>query len=411
MRLDPNLCILCRGRGSCGLSYCPVLSRTRAQIKLKKVESSKVIEGSSPPAVFVGRYGYPYVRIGASTPPLMGDTSLYDYPENWLSLKIDDVLDFRWSLITGFTVNQVRAVDNPLVESMRLMVMSVKPVDVYIEVSKPPRPVITFDEHLPPMGPRSPLEKVKLIGNPSIPKPIDTVVSDHDLEAEKAVLKLYFDGIPVSHIEKIFSIGALGVREQRRLVPTRWSITAVDYIISRNLLKSVKKYEVLGEIQVFEHRIHGNSFLAILYPEKWSYEWMEAWWSGSTWNPLSSSVVVEGDYEDYKGRDTYPGIGGCYYASMLATLEYLNRVKKQATAILLREIYPSFNIPIGVWFVRESVRAMFSKPPVLKTTSLKEVRSYLDTATELGALKWFSTSRLIRRITTGRKITDYFEKG
>jgi hypothetical protein len=411
MRLDPNLCILCRGRGFCGLSYCPVLSRTRAQIKLKKVESSKVIEGSSPPAVFVGRYGYPYVRIGASTPPLMGDTSLYDYPEKWLNLKIDDVLDFRWSLITGFTVNQVRAVDNPLVENMRLMVMSVKPVDVYIEVSKPPRPVITFDEHLPPMGPRSPLEKVKIIGNPSIPKPIDTVVSDHDLEAEKAVLKLYFDGIPVSHIQKIFSIGALGVRGQRKLVPTRWSITAVDYIISRNLLKSVKKYEVLGEIQVFEHRIHGNLFLAILYPEKWSYEWMEAWWPGSTWNPLSSSVVVEGDYEDYKGRDTYPGIGGCYYASMLATLEYLNRVKKQATAILLREIYPSFNIPIGVWFVRESVRAMFSKPPVLKTTSLKEVGSYLDTATKLGALKWFSSSRLIRRIITGRKITDFFEKG
>ncbi|MFZ8791124.1 MAG: Nre family DNA repair protein [Thermosphaera aggregans] len=411
MRLDPNLCILCRGRGFCGLSHCPVLSRTRAQVKLKKVESSKVIEGSSPPAVFVGRYGYPYVRIGASTPPLMGDTSLYDYPEKWLGLKIDDVLDFRWSLITGFTVNQVRAVDNPLVENVRLMVMSVKPVDVYIEVSKPPRPVITFDEHLPPMGPRSPLEKVKIIGNPSIPKPIDSVVSDHDLEAEKAVLKLYFDGVPVSHIQKIFSIGALGVRGQRRLVPTRWSITAVDCIISRNLLKSVKKYEVLGEIQVFEHRIHGNLFLAILYPEKWSYEWMEAWWPGSAWNPLSSSVVVEGDYEDYKGRDTYPGIGGCYYASMLATLEYLNRVKKQATAILLREIYPSFNIPIGVWFVRESVRAMFSKPPVLKTTSLKEVGSYLDTATKLGALKWFSSSRLIQRIISERKITDFFEKG
>lgn len=138
MKLDPSICILCRGRGYCGLSYCPVLSKSRAQLKLRKVEDSKVIEGSSPPAVFVGRHGYPYVRVGTSTPPLIGDTSIYDYPEKWLSLRLDDILDFRWSLITGFTVSQVRSVDNPLLENIKLVAMSIKPVDIYLEVSKPP---------------------------------------------------------------------------------------------------------------------------------------------------------------------------------------------------------------------------------------------------------------------------------
>ncbi|MEM4833562.1 MAG: hypothetical protein QXT57_00355, partial [Thermosphaera sp.] len=166
-----------------------------------------------------------------------------------------------------------------------------------------------------------------------------------------------------------------------------------------------------NEIHVYELRIHGNLFIAILYPEKWSYEWMEAWWPGSAWNPLSTNVVVEGDYEEYKGRDDYPGIGGCYYASMLATLEQLNRFKRQATAILLREIYPSFNIPIGVWFVRESVRTMYSKPPVLKTTSFNEVIEFLNRSTRLGSSKWISSSRLLRRILGGRRITDYLKNG
>ncbi|MEM0377789.1 MAG: Nre family DNA repair protein [Thermosphaera sp.] len=411
MKLDPSICILCRGRGYCGLSYCPVLSKSRAQLKLRKVEDSKVIEGSSPPAVFVGRHGYPYVRVGTSTPPLIGDTSIYDYPEKWLSLRLDDILDFRWSLITGFTVSQVRSVDNPLLENIKLVAMSIKPVDIYLEVSKPPKPIITFDEHVPPMGPRSQLEKIRVIGNPAIPRPVDSVYSDHDLKAEEAVLKLYTSGIPISHIQKVFSVGTLGIRDKRRLVPTRWSITAVDYIISRNLLRNVKKYEVMNEIHVYELRIHGNLFIAILYPEKWSYEWMEAWWPGSAWNPLSTNVVVEGDYEEYKGRDDYPGIGGCYYASMLATLEHLNRFKRQATAILLREIYPSFNIPIGVWFVRESVRTMYSKPPVLKTTSFNEVIEFLNRSTRLGSSKWISSSRLLRRILGGRRITDYLKKG
>lgn len=46
-------------------------------------------------------------------------------------------------------------------------------------------------------------------------------------------------------------------------------------------------------------------------------------------------MIVEGDYEGYNGRSDYPGIGGCYYASMLAALEYLEARRKQATVIIL----------------------------------------------------------------------------
>jgi hypothetical protein len=44
----------------------------------------KDLAGCSPPAVFVGRYGYPKVDIGPLLPPEFGDTSIMDKPEMWV---------------------------------------------------------------------------------------------------------------------------------------------------------------------------------------------------------------------------------------------------------------------------------------------------------------------------------------
>ncbi|MEM3912861.1 MAG: Nre family DNA repair protein [Desulfurococcaceae archaeon] len=410
MRVDPSLCVLCRGRGLCGLSYCPIIASSLASFKLRQVKASRVIEGSTPPAVFVGRFGYPYVRAGPSAPPVVGDTTIYDYPEEWSNLKIENILEYRWSLVTGYKIFDVRKPEDRVLDETRLLVLSNRPVDVRVVLEKPPKPIITFNEYEPPQGPRSPLESIRIIGNPTIPRPMEKAYYDVDLPAKDAVVYLYESNIPVSHIQKAFSLGSFGIKIQRKLVPTRWSITAVDSLLCRYILKEVKTYNPLNEIQVYEHRVHDNLFIGILYPSKWSYEWMEAWWPGSTWNPSGLNVVVEGDYEDYFGRTTYPGIGGCYYASMLAALEHLRRIKKQATAILMREIYPGFNLPIGVWFVRESCRQMFRKDPVLKTNDLREVCEYLNRNTKLGCHKWFNSSKLLKRLTSNRKIEEYFKK-
>jgi len=410
MQFNYSLCVLCRGRGLCGLAYCPVIAKSRALLKLKQVYSSNIIDGSTPPSVFVGRIGYPYVRVGPSTPPLRGDTSIFDFPEAWSRLRVEDILEYRWSLITGYSVFDVRKPENRVLEEVRLLTLSSKPVDVEVVLEKRPKPVIVFSEYEPPQGPRAPLNSLRVLGNPQVPRPIEKVYSDTDLPAVEAVLYLYESNIPVSHIQKVFSVGVLGLKGQRRLVPTRWSITAVDSIVCKALIREIKDYEPLNEILVYEYRIHDNLFTAILYPAKWSYEWIEAWWPGSTWNPRGFRVVVEGSYEDYFGRTTYPEIGGCYYASMLATLEHLRNLKRQATAILLREIYPGFNIPIGVWFVRESCRVMFKNGPVLKTSSLRDVCELLDKTTRLGCSKWFNSSRLIKRLTSTRRIEGFLRR-
>ncbi len=405
--IDPRLCAICRGKGLCGLSYCPLLAKRMALVKLRRVHGSRELYGSSPPSVFIGRYGYPYVNVGPSLPPVVGDTSIYDLPEKWVNLSLEKILDYRWSLVTGSQKISVRDVYSPFITRLHEVVLSVKPVEVEVYLEKPPKPVLSFSEYEPPQGPRAPLKNFRVIGNPRIPRVIDRAYTDTDLKASEAIIMLYERGVPVTHIQRILSIGAVGTKKLRRLVPTRWSITAVDDTVSKHLIEKIKDYPEISEIEVYVRRHYDNLFIAILVPGKWSFEWMEAWWPGSTWNPGESEIVVEGDYEGYHGRTTYASIGGCYYATRLAVAEHLYSRRRQAIAIVLREIYPGFNLPIGVWFVRENIRAMLRRKPVLVTNRLSDALRIIDRETRLGSKKWVKASRLLQRLLYIKKITDY----
>jgi hypothetical protein len=240
---------------------------------------------------------------------------------------------------------------------------------------------------------------------------VERLYSDEDASASEAVIELYQAGIPVSHIQKLLSVGALGRKRSRRLVPTRWAITAVDDTISKHLIEEkIRWFQPLGEVQVFVRSIHKNLLIAILLPGEWSFEWMEAWFPRSTWNPFGESVVIEGDYELYRPRREYASIGGCYYAARLATAEYLTRIQRKAIAVVLREIYPGFDIPIGVWFVREQLRAMYSQQPY-RVSSLEEALKVVDRFSALGSKTWLEKSRIIRMLLTMRRLDEFIERG
>ena len=72
-----------------------------SQSKTRKLIDSLDLAGSTPPGVFVGRYGYPKVDIGPLVPPEMGDTSIMDTPEHWMGKSIQEIVDFRFKLVRG----------------------------------------------------------------------------------------------------------------------------------------------------------------------------------------------------------------------------------------------------------------------------------------------------------------------
>jgi hypothetical protein len=162
------------------------------------------------------------------------------------------------------------------------------------------------------------------------------------------------------------------------------------------LIEDVKRLPIIDSYLFFERRVSRNTFIAVIAPYAWSYEWIEAWFPYTTWNP-GAEVEVEGDWEDYRGRTTYASLGGCYYAARLATAEFMLRTRKQGMAILIREIYEGFFLPIGVWFVRENLRRMFESRPE-KYDQLEDVLERISRSTRLPLSTWLNTSRLLRSL-------------
>ena len=405
-----SLCLICRGsRRLCGRNRCPAILKLYSFMKTKNAVSSNKMIGSSPPGVFVGRIGYPYVYAGPLVPPFIGDTSLFDLPEQWLGKTAEDIIEFRTSLIRGkFRVNVKKPWRNEhfLNETLEIA-LSRNPVDTEVTFRKRPSGRILLDGTLQPMGPSAMLEQMK-IGSSKTDFKIEKAYSDEDLRSEEAIFNLYLSGVPVSRIQRAFSVGAFGIKSQRRLVPTRWSITAVDSIISRNLIeKKVKGNNTINEYRVYEFNYLGNRFIVLLTPSSWRYEWIEAWYPRTVWNPDGLSIAIGGDWEGYKGRTTYASLGGCYYAVRLAVAEFLARERKQAGVVAMREIHPSFITPLGVWINRESVREALKRRPV-KFNNLRDAIDYISRRFSIGIDEWIETSTLLKEALYQEKITKYF---
>jgi len=406
---EGSLCLTCRGsRRLCGKTRCPAILKLYSFIKNKNAVTSNQMVGSSPPGIFVGRFGYPYVYAGPLVPPVVGDTSLFDFPEQWLGKTTDEIIEFRTSLIRGkFRVNVKKPWKNERFLNKTLEVaLSRNSVDTEVTFRKKPSGKLLLDGTLQPMGPSALLERME-VGSFKTDFKIEKAYSDGDLRAEEAILGLYLDGVPVSRLQRAFSVGAFGLKDQRRMVPTRWSITAVDSIVSKNLIeKKIKGKKSINEYRIYEFSYMGNRFVVLLTPSSWKYEWIEAWYPGTVWNPNSQEIAMGGDWEGYRGRTTYASIGGCYYAVRLAVTEFLAKEGRQAGVIAMREIYPSFITPLGVWINRECVREALRRSPV-KFDNLDEAISHLGKRFAIRINEWIRTSALLKEALYQEKITKY----
>ena len=100
--IKSGLCSICKGsRRLCGKDRCPLMIKFYSQQKTLPMIDTKDLAGSSPPAVFVGRFGYPKVDVGPLIPPEFGDTAIMDTPERWVGKSIDEIVDFRFKLVRG----------------------------------------------------------------------------------------------------------------------------------------------------------------------------------------------------------------------------------------------------------------------------------------------------------------------
>ena len=404
---NPRLkqCYICKGsKMLCGKTRCPLLMKYYHSIKKERL-MQKDVQGLSPPAVFVGRYGYPKVAIGPLVPPVKEDTEIYDMPERWIDLSTDDIVDFRASLIRGKKTIGVEDVGNSYVQDLQEVAMAAKPLDMDAHFSRRPSGGLHTDSHAQPYGPSAPLIKFDTT-NPKVDQKVEKAYYDVDMLAADAVKELYKSGIPVSKLQRSFSVGSFGVGKRRKLVPTRWSITAVDDTISKGLRERIKEFPTIDEFRVYESYKFSNRFIILMLPRAWSYELVEAWYPNTIWNPSDSGKFMVSSHEYYEGRKKYAEIGGCFYASRLAIGEKLMSEGRQAEAIVLREAHPGYIMPLGVWHVRENVRNALRQAPS-KFDSFNSAMDHITKRFRIDKQSWIKNSKLLDDASYQKRLEEY----
>lgn len=368
--------------------------------------SMDTLDGTSPPSVFVGRYGYPKVRVGPMIPPVHGDTTIYDKTEMWVGKSLEEIANYRLSLVRGVMSVNVGDTTGRYIENLQELAMSHKPAESEATFEKRPFADTDLDRELrlntdaAPFGPAAPIKTFKA-SSLSADQKIESAFYDGDLKASDAVLALYEKGIETSSIQRVLSMGMLGLKKNRKLVPTRWSISATDDIISASI---VKQNEANGGIDLYEVRQYshlGNYYSVILIPDGvWSFEMIESWYAGD------GRMATGADYEDARGLDHYPSIAGAYFAARLAVAEHLSRRRRKAAALVLREIHPEYVMPVGVWQIREGVREAMKKPASTFDSLDAALASACSTMSQ-SRQEILRYSRLYRNLRSQTRITDF----
>ena len=409
-----RLCIACKGsRLLCGRKTCPLLAALKRRTEFAELTNTKEFFGPST-SVFVGRIGYPNVRVGPMAVLDEKESNVeigrLEDPGEWFAhgLGMEQIIELRSSTLRTKRGEDIKSRSN-FVADIAEIALAKQPVDVELTFKNKPSFNLSFSDVTRPTGASVNVEKMHVTENPKIPKKVDRIVSD-ELRAVEAAEGLYDLGLDVYKVAVILSSGALGLRSAKKMVPTRWSITATDDVIFKKLAAQLKEYPSVDSFYVYESSYMDNHFQILLMPSLFEYENFEAWFPGSVWNDAFGQrpVIVE-EYEGFKGRKQYAAEeGGGYYAVRLAVAEALHKMRRQAGVVVFRAIQPQYFIPLGVWVVRETVRAAFRKKGE-KFNTKKEALDFIDsqlqakTGLKLRIQDFEVQSAILRQ----RRLTDF----
>ena len=378
------------------MAYCKICGEyecKRHSVLLGRARSVTEFSGSSPPEVFVGRWNYPNVYAGILSPEEYGDTKVMSSAEEWHSkrLGISDILRLRNMLIYGRRRDNIKTavLKNRFLSVMQEIAMADKSVSTEFKLR---RPIVKSEEResrVPLISNAGEVENVRLQENPKIRKEVEYLVNDTDVKSKVALLELEKSGIGTSNMIKLLSAGLLGLKKNRKLVPTRWAITAVDSNLSEEKIDKIKYYPEISDFRVFHDEYLGNHYEILLIPRYWSFEVIEI---------SLKNFGVWRDFESVFKRKKYAdSVTGAYYANRLAVCEYLEKIKRQASVLVLREIRPDYYAPLGVGILRETTRSAMAREPN-RFGSLQEALQNIQSRLRVSVERYLKESQMMREL-------------
>lgn len=351
------------------------------------------------PNIFVGRFGYPNINVGFLNTE---QYQQHDEPLTWSknNTQIPEIIKLRTQLVNSTFKTTIHSFNEKLIEMAQEISQAAKPVDMEVNLEKKPQFRLSMNQEAAPHGPNVQLKQATITENPKIPVHVDKAVSDTDLKATNALKYLTEKGYNEHTLIKLLTVGNLGIKKQRKLVPTRWGITAVDSTLGNHLVKKIKEYEQYDYTVYFGSYL-GNYYLLLFFPEIWQYELFET--------IITEKIHFSTNYEPYEGRKEYAHeTAGGFYTVRLAILEKLQSMKKQASVLALRFINPKeYVAPLGVWVTREATRKAVTNTSIAfasKELMLRYVELFVKKKFGMDVDILLKESKILHAIKTQKKL-------
>jgi len=394
------------------MTYCKICNKPNCKkhtILLSKVKNIKEFSGSSPPEIFVGKYNYPNVNVGILSPTSHGDTSMMSSVEEWhkQKLQIPEITSLRGKLIYGRTQNHIKKLNQKFLSTMQEVALAHKSISTEFKLKKPISTHKEKESRVPLISNAAQIEKVKLQENSTIKEKVEKITTDDDAKSQIGIQELETH-TTTSQIIKILSAGLLGRKTARKLVPTRWSITAVDSTLSKNKIKKIRYFPEISEFLVFTGEYLGNHYEFLLLPDRWSFEVIERTSGEVTCEENLDSHTSWKDYESFFNRTKYAeSVTGAYYANRLALTEYLTKIKRQASCLVFREIRPEYDTPMGVGILRQASRAAFTSKPQ-KYNTLQDALHSIQNRLKQPIINYTQESILLKEYNKQSRLSRFF---
>jgi hypothetical protein len=387
--INKDKCVTCKGRLLCNLPTCPILEQVHVA---HDIELKQEFFGPAP-SLFVGWRDYPHVFVGPISLSFSpDDASDYGNPASWYGLTFPDIIEYRCHLIWSMEKQHISS-SSKLKDSLQEISLSADPPDVEIKLKARPQFTMTFSAISQPMGPIGMLEELRIASTSSVPRKVNSLLND-EVQADVALNELYRDGHDVHYLTRLLSSGLLGM--EKKMVPTHWSITTVDNILSMHLIEKIKKYPYINEYIVLSNEYLGNRFEILLLPEAWEYEQLEAWVPDAVWTMGETHTRIIGEHETYSGRSDYAiREGGEYYAVRFAVCEILERIRRQAAVLVFRETSSDYYLAVGAWESRENVRHAEKKGVF---SSLGEALANIESHLKIPLSQWKKKSIILNQV-------------
>jgi len=360
----------------------------------QELKPTKEIEGFASSAI-VGEKNYPNLKVHNISNDNINNS--FFKTSDIVKSNYSDIIKLKAKNILGSTQSlNIKKTNEKIREELENIYKSKKE----IEFSSKFENELKFDKILTSkvsgiMGSKNELLSINPNENTTTSNKIEKYITK-DIKSKEAIISLYEKGVNEHQIMNLLALGSFGININKKLVPTKWAISAYDQTIEKYLYSKIIKYNTINNYEIYHSNDKGNEFIIILIPDTFSAEVIEAF-----------DNTIESDFVNFdnKFKKLEPETAGGFYATKFGIFENLNERKKQASFISIR-IIENYDIPLGVVFVREKVRdAMKNK--IFKSSNEKEIKEFLLKKYKNHFIL-FQNSKLLKEKIKQTKLKEFF---